>query len=87
MSSHLEIWKPSGRELLTLSGPRVTVGKASANLVSQTTVDSLTRIYRAYRAAIHHRSLEDLPPVVADSEFTAQRQEVIAIWNATMPAS
>ena len=34
MSSHLEIWKPSGRELLTLSGPRVTVGKASTNLVS-----------------------------------------------------
>ena len=34
MSSHLEIWKPSGRELLTLSGPRVTIGKASANLVS-----------------------------------------------------
>jgi glutamate-ammonia-ligase adenylyltransferase len=60
---------------------------ASANLVPQTTVDSLTRIYRSYRAAIHHRSLEDLPPVVADSEFRAERQEVIAIWNATMPAS
>jgi glutamate-ammonia-ligase adenylyltransferase len=59
---------------------------ASANLVSQATVDSLTRIYRKYRAAIHHRSLEDLPPVVADSEFTAERQDVVAIWNATMPA-
>jgi len=34
MSSHLEIQKPSGRELITLSGQRVTVGKASANLVS-----------------------------------------------------
>ena len=34
MSSHLEIWKPSGRELITLSGQRVTVGKASTNLVS-----------------------------------------------------
>ena len=33
MSSHLEIWKPSGRELITLSG-RVTVGQASTNLVS-----------------------------------------------------
>ena len=34
MSSHLEIWKPSGRELITLSGERVTVGKASTNLVA-----------------------------------------------------
>jgi FHA domain len=34
MSSHLEVWKPSGRELITLSGPKVTVGKASTNLVS-----------------------------------------------------
>jgi pSer/pThr/pTyr-binding forkhead associated (FHA) protein len=34
MSSHLEIRTPSGRELITLSGQRVTVGKASANVVS-----------------------------------------------------
>src|SRR5262245_10830936 len=34
MSSHLEVWKPSGRELITLSGQRVTVGKAPTNLVS-----------------------------------------------------
>src|SRR6185369_243601 len=34
MPSHLEIWKPSGRELITLSGQRVTVGKASTNMVS-----------------------------------------------------
>ena len=34
MSSHLEIWKPSGRELITLSGQRVIVGQASTNLVS-----------------------------------------------------
>jgi hypothetical protein len=31
MSAHLEIWKPSGRELFMLSGQRVTVGKASTN--------------------------------------------------------
>jgi|SRR6476661_1933123 len=31
MSSHLEIWKPSGRELITLSGQRVIVGQASTN--------------------------------------------------------
>jgi pSer/pThr/pTyr-binding forkhead associated (FHA) protein len=34
MPSHLEIWKPSGQELITLSGQRVTVGKASTNVVS-----------------------------------------------------
>ena len=34
MSSHLEIWKPSGRELVPLSGQRVTLGKASTNAVS-----------------------------------------------------
>jgi FHA domain len=34
MSSHLEVWKPSGRELITLSGQRVTIGKADTNLVS-----------------------------------------------------
>lgn len=34
MSSHLEVFKPSGRDLVPLSGPRVTVGKASSNEVS-----------------------------------------------------
>ena len=33
MPSHLEIWKPSGRELITLSGQRVTIGKAPTNAV------------------------------------------------------
>ena len=34
MSSHLEVWKPSGRELVALNGPRVTLGKAPTNEVS-----------------------------------------------------
>ena len=34
MSSHLEVWKPSGRELVALNGPRVTLGKAPTNAVS-----------------------------------------------------
>jgi glutamate-ammonia-ligase adenylyltransferase len=59
---------------------------ASANLVPQATVDSLTGIYRVYRATLHHRSLEDLPPVVAESEFAAERRQVIAIWDAAMSA-
>jgi glutamate-ammonia-ligase adenylyltransferase len=60
---------------------------ASANLVEHATVDSLTGIYRGYRAALHHRSLENLSPVVDDTEFTSERGRVIAIWEAAMSAS
>jgi pSer/pThr/pTyr-binding forkhead associated (FHA) protein len=45
MSSHLEIWKPSGRELITLSGERVTVGKASTNLVSLEHDSTVSRVH------------------------------------------
>ena len=57
---------------------------ASANLVEQATVDALSGIYRAYRAALHHRSLENLPPVIDNGEFVAERERVIAIWKAAM---
>src|SRR6478672_316371 len=45
MPSHLEIWKPSGRELITLSGQRVTVGKASTNLVSLKHDSTVSRLH------------------------------------------
>jgi hypothetical protein len=45
MSSHLEIWKPSGRELITLSGQRVTVGHASTNLVSLKHDETVSRLH------------------------------------------
>jgi pSer/pThr/pTyr-binding forkhead associated (FHA) protein len=45
MPSHLEIWKPSGRELITLSGERVTVGKASTNLVSLEHDSTVSRVH------------------------------------------
>ena len=45
MSCHLEIWKPSGRELITLSGERVTVGKASTNLVSLKHDSTVSRVH------------------------------------------
>jgi hypothetical protein len=45
MPSHLEIWKPSGRELVTLSGQRVTVGKASTNLVSLKHDSTVSRLH------------------------------------------
>ncbi|MBV8965620.1 MAG: FHA domain-containing protein [Mycobacteriaceae bacterium] len=51
MPSHLEVWKPSGRELITLSGQRVTIGKASTNLVSLKHDSTVSRL---------HAVLEDL---------------------------
>src|SRR4029079_16923788 len=45
MSCHLEIWKTSGRELITLSGERVTVGKASTNLVSLEHDSTVSRVH------------------------------------------
>jgi glutamate-ammonia-ligase adenylyltransferase len=57
---------------------------ASADLVPQATVDVLTRIYRAYRSEIHHRSLENAPAVVDAGEFSAERAAVVAVWNDVM---
>jgi pSer/pThr/pTyr-binding forkhead associated (FHA) protein len=45
MPSHLEIWKPSGRELITLSGQRVTIGKASTNEVSLEHDSTVSRLH------------------------------------------
>ncbi len=45
MSSHLEVWKPSGRELVALSGDRVTLGKASTNVVSLDHDTTVSRIH------------------------------------------
>lgn len=45
MPAHLEIWKPSGRELVTLSGQRVTIGKASTNEVSLEHDSTVSRLH------------------------------------------
>ena len=60
---------------------------ASVNLVPQSTVDVLTHNYREYRSLIHHRSLESETAVVASQAFSIQREQVLAIWDATMPGS
>jgi glutamate-ammonia-ligase adenylyltransferase len=57
---------------------------ASADLVPQATVDVLTRAYRRYREHSHHLSLEGREPVVPGEQFRETRDEVTAIWNATM---
>ena len=45
MSSHLEVWKPSGRELIPLTGQRVTVGKASTNEVALGHDETVSRLH------------------------------------------
>jgi pSer/pThr/pTyr-binding forkhead associated (FHA) protein len=45
MSSHLEVSKPSGRELVPLNGQRVTVGKASTNDVALDHDETVSRLH------------------------------------------
>ncbi len=57
---------------------------ASADLVPQVTVDLLIVAYQAYRVRTHHLSLMSEKPIVASSEFTAERAAVTRIWNRAM---
>jgi len=57
---------------------------ASADLVAQPRIDLLTSVYRSYRTRLHHRALDAHGPVLAGSEFVAERAAVIEIWNDAM---
>jgi glutamate-ammonia-ligase adenylyltransferase len=57
---------------------------ASADLVSQVTVDLLIVAYQAYRARTHHLSLMNEQPIVDSAEFVTERAAVMRIWNRTM---
>jgi len=45
MSCHLEVSKPSGRELIPLTGQRVTIGKASSNEVPLEHDETVSRLH------------------------------------------
>ncbi|QNJ91062.1 FHA domain-containing protein [Mycolicibacterium fluoranthenivorans] len=45
MSSHLEVWTPSGRELIPLADERVTIGKAPTNLVALVHDQTVSRLH------------------------------------------
>ncbi|MBI3225194.1 MAG: FHA domain-containing protein [Mycolicibacterium cosmeticum] len=45
MSSHLEVWSPSGRELIPLGDERVTIGKSSSNLVAFAHDSTVSRLH------------------------------------------
>lgn len=48
MSSHLEVFKPSGRELVPLGGQRVTLGKASNNAIALEHDDTVSRLHAVF---------------------------------------
>ncbi|MGB3351628.1 MAG: FHA domain-containing protein [Mycobacterium sp.] len=48
MSSHLEVFKPSGRELVPLVGERVTLGKASSNAIALEHDDTCSRLHAVF---------------------------------------
>lgn len=60
MSSHLEISKPSGRELVPLSGQRVTLGKASTNAVSLEHDETVSRLHAVLENLGFAWSIRDL---------------------------
>jgi pSer/pThr/pTyr-binding forkhead associated (FHA) protein len=60
MSSHLEVWKPSGREMVTLSGQRVTLGKASTNVVSLEHDQTVSRLHAVLESLGSAWSIRDL---------------------------
>lgn len=60
MSSHLEVWKPSGRELVTLSGQRVTLGKAQTNDISLEHDATVSRVHAVLENFGQAWSLRDL---------------------------
>lgn len=60
MPSHLEIWKPSGRQLITLGGERVTVGKSSANFVSLNHDSTVSRVHAVLENLGYAWSIRDV---------------------------
>jgi [glutamine synthetase] adenylyltransferase / [glutamine synthetase]-adenylyl-L-tyrosine phosphorylase len=59
---------------------------ASANLVPQERIDTLSSAYRAYRTCLHHRALDGKGAIVATGDFLEQRAAVVAIWDEVMGA-
>jgi pSer/pThr/pTyr-binding forkhead associated (FHA) protein len=60
MSSHLEVAKPSGRELIPLDGQRVTLGKASTNAVSLEHDETVSRLHAVLENLGFAWSIRDL---------------------------
>ncbi|MCV7280752.1 FHA domain-containing protein [Mycolicibacterium flavescens] len=60
MSSHLEVSTPSGRDLVPLSGQRVTLGKASSNAVALDHDETVSRLHAVFENLGFAWSVRDL---------------------------
>jgi len=60
MSSHLEVSKPAGRELVPLSGQRVTLGKAATNVVALEHDETVSRLHAVFENLGFAWSIRDL---------------------------
>lgn len=60
MSSHLEVSTPSGRELIPLTGPRATVGKAATNAVPLPHDETVSRLHAVLENLGFAWSIRDL---------------------------
>jgi glutamate-ammonia-ligase adenylyltransferase len=60
---------------------RQVAALASAGLLDVQTAARLQATYREFRRRLHHLSLNDRPPIVADNELTDERGFVAAVWD------
>jgi pSer/pThr/pTyr-binding forkhead associated (FHA) protein len=60
MTSHLEVSKPSGRELIPLTGQRVTLGKSSTNVVALSHDETVSRLHAVLENLGFAWSIRDL---------------------------
>jgi pSer/pThr/pTyr-binding forkhead associated (FHA) protein len=60
MPSHLEVWKPSGRQLIPLGSERVTVGKSSTNVVSFDHDSTVSRVHAVLEKLGYAWSVRDV---------------------------
>jgi len=41
----------------------------------------LSDAYRTFRAEVHRLTLQELPAIVSDDQFTEERDQVILLWQ------
>ncbi len=63
---------------------RLLEGLARHRLMAGEAAEQLANAYRALRTASHHKSLQDAPALVADSELVEERNLVKTVWRTLM---
>jgi [glutamine synthetase] adenylyltransferase / [glutamine synthetase]-adenylyl-L-tyrosine phosphorylase len=57
---------------------------AAAGCLGESDVFRLQEIYKSYRSRLHRLALDEKPPFAAASEFPAERQFVVSLWDRMM---